>query len=76
MSEMPLQMNSPRRASQMPLQSPINLNEGTLPPKPGAAKPAAAGGKKVTKETAIGRAFKSEMIDGIVNLSARNVGDQ
>ena len=47
-----------------------------MPPKPCSSRLAAAGAKKVTKETAIGRAFKTDMQDGIVNLSARNIGDQ
>ena len=45
---------------------------GGAPGKP----PTAAGGKKVSKESAIGRAFKTEMQDGCVNLSGRNIGDQ
>ena len=52
-----------------------NNLHNTLPPKAGAAKPAAAGGKKVTKESAISRAFNNEISEGRLDLSGRNLGD-
>ena len=54
----------------------MNANKSSLPPKSAFAKPAAAAGKKVTKESAISRAFSSEVQDGTLNLSGRNIGDQ
>ena len=33
-------------------------------------------GKKVSKDSAIGRAFKQEIFEGCLNLSQRGIGDQ
>lgn len=34
------------------------------------------GGKKVSKDSAIGRAFKQEVFEGCLNLSSKGIGDQ
>jgi len=55
----------------------MNLNP-SLPPSrpPGLLKPPAALAKKVSKESAIGKAFRSEIKEDCLNLSARGIGDQ